>query len=322
MKTTVLFCILMLFLWLFQGNVHQAVAQNESNLSIYAMMADDQMPAEASRNLETRLQSLLAEQGMADNQYVERFVLTAKVNILSKNIIPTAPTRISQKMDITFIVGDVIENKLFTTKAITLSGIGETETKAYINAFSKIKSHAPALREMLQAAKKEIVNYYTNNCATLLERANTLSAMQNYDEAIHYLMSVPNLCTDCFLLCQTTAEEIYKQKIDFEATSLLQQARTEWSKQPNLKGANKVAFLINKINPYSSIYPQVEKLREEISNKLQADEQKEWEFQMKKYEDSQTFKQSIVEACRAIGVAWGQGQPQNVTKTVIRGWLW
>ena len=43
---------------------------------------------------------------------------------------------------------------------------------------------------------------------------------------------------------------------------------------------------------------------------------------MKKYEDNQAFKLSIVEACRAIGVAWGQGQPQNVTKTIVRSWWW
>ncbi len=42
---------------------------------------------------------------------------------------------------------------------------------------------------------------------------------------------------------------------------------------------------------------------------------------MKQYEDKQVFKNSIVEACRAIGVAFGNGQPKEVTKTIIRGWF-
>ena len=118
--------------------------------------------------------------------------------------------------------------------------------------------------------------------------------MQKYDAAIHYLMSVPNICTECFMQCQSTAETIYKQKVDYESTVFLKQAQTEWMKQPNADGARAVAPIINKINPYSNVYAQVEELRNEISTKLRDDERKEWEFQMKKYEDSQAFKMSIV----------------------------
>ena len=293
---------------------------DEKNISMYALVVDENIPEEASRNLETKLQNILSVQGIADKDYVDRFVFTAKMDVISKDVLPTTPVRISQKMDITFIVGDVIENKVFGTKTITLSGIGTTETKLLNSAFSRINSKREDLQEMLSEAKEKIVDYYSNNCVEIIERANTMSTMQQYDAAIHSLISVPNICTACFLQCQSAAETIYKRKIEYEATVLLKQAQTEWMKQPNAEGARKVAPIIHKINPYSSIYSQVEDLRNEISNILQEDERKEWEFQMKKYEDSQAFKMSIVEACRAIGVAWGQGQPQSVTKTIIRSW--
>ena len=61
-------------------------------------------------------------------------------------------------------------------------------------------------------------------------------------------------------------------------------------------------------------------LYETISKKLLADEKKIWDFQKKQYDDKQIFKQSIVEACKAIGVAFGQGQPQNVTRNIISRW--
>lgn len=309
-----LFCLL-----LFQVNSY-GFSLEESDISIHALVVDDNIPEEASRNLETKLQNVLAIQGIADKDYVDRFVFTAKIDVISKDVLPTTPVRISQKMDITFIVGDVIENKVFATKTLSLSEIGTTETKLLISAFSRINAHNEELFEMLSTAKAKILDYYSTNCIEIIERAKTMATMQKYDAAIHYLMSVPNICTECFMQCQSAAETIYKQKVDYESTVLLKQAQTEWMKQPNADGARAVAPIINKINPYSNVYAQVEELRNEISTKLRDDERKEWEFQMKKYEDSQAFKMSIVEACRAIGVAWGQGQPQSVTKTIIRSW--
>ena len=38
------------------------------------------------------------------------FVMTAKIHVTQQDILPTHPARISQKMDVTFIIGDFIKN--------------------------------------------------------------------------------------------------------------------------------------------------------------------------------------------------------------------
>jgi hypothetical protein len=43
-------------------------------------------------------------------------------------------------------------------------------------------------------------------------------------------------------------------------------------------------------------------------------------FVMKEYEDSQLFKRDIVDAVKAIGIAWGQNQPKTINKTIIKSW--
>lgn len=316
--------IIIVFITLFFLQIEELYGQNTTayNLSLYVLVADDKIPEEASRNLETKLQDLLVNSGLANGSYVDRFVLTAKADIVSKDILPTTPVRISQKIELTLMVGDAIENKLFTSRTVTLSGIGINESKAFVAAFSQMNSYRKEFMEMLQQSKNEITVYYTSKCPEIINRANTLFGMQKYDEAIHYLLSVPNICTDCFLQCQTLAETIYWEKTEQESASLFNQAKTEWMKHPDITGACSIAPLINRINPKSRSFTQIEKLRYEISDKLREDERKEWEFQMKKYEDDQAFKLNIVEACRAIGVAWGQGQPQSVTKTIVRSWWW
>ena len=293
---------------------------DESRISLNAVVADEDIPAEACRNLENKLTRAIAANGYADNGYCDRFVLTAKVDILSKDIVPSTPARISQKMEVTFMVGDVIENKVYTTCTVSLTGIGTNESKAFISAFSKVNPNHKELQVMLGEARQKIVAFYTDHCDEIVHSAQTLADMQKYDEAIFRLISVPNVCADCYQKCQSVASFIYSRKIDSENVALLNQAKAEWMSHPDATGAQFVADIISQINPQAKNYNEVTAFRQEISSKLEAKAKKEWDFQMKRYEDSQAFKRSIVDACKAIGVAFGNGQPKNVIKNTVSKW--
>ena len=132
-----------------------AQTSDEGRISIQAMMPDDVIPMEASKNLTTRMQRMLVSNGYGDNGYVERFVLTAKVDITSKDIVPSTPARVSEKMEVTFFVGDVIENKLYASCTLSLQGIGTNENKAMISAFSKLNPNHKDFGEMLEKAKSK-----------------------------------------------------------------------------------------------------------------------------------------------------------------------
>ena len=310
-RTTILFMI---------GALMSAVG-NAQAISINAQVVDEKLPEEAARNLETKLQSALTTNGYADNGYMERFVLTAKVDVTQKDVTPTTPARISEKMDITLIVGDVVENKLYASVTLQAAGIGTNENKTFINAFRNIKGDNPKIQQMLNEAKEKIVEYYTAQCSSIIQKAQSLTATQAYDEAIFHLTSVPNVCRDCFTQCQQKAGEVYQQKIDAQSKALLEKAKATWAANQNVQSASEVADIISHINPRSSNYTEVVALRSSVEQKLQADAKRDWDFKMKQYEDNQQFKRSIVDAVKAIGVAWASHRPQSVTTTVIRGWF-
>lgn len=308
MKKTVLFII---------GFVLANVCYAQE-ISINAQVVDEKIPYEAARQLETKLQNILISHGFVNNGYIERYVLTARIDVTQKDIAPTTPARIIEKMDITFMVGDVIENKVYTSVTIQSSGIGKNENTAFISAFRGIKNDNPEISKMLNIAKKKIIDFYTNNCSEIIERTKSLVATQAYDEALFQLTSVPNICNDCFIKCQEQIRKVYKLKIDSEASTLLEKAKNVWAANQNEQGANEVADIISNINPNSANYKQVVELRNSIKRKLKNDAIREYEFKMKQYEDSQLFKQNLLDAAKAIGVAWGQNKPNYYT--VIRHW--
>lgn len=154
------------------------------NISINAQVVDEKIPEEAARSLETKLQSVLTANGYADNGYAERFVLTAIVDVTQKEVTPTTPARISEKMDITLMVGDVVENKIYASVTIQAAGIGTNGNKTFINAFRSINSENPRIKQMLNEAKEKIIEYYTNQCPIIIRKVQGLVATQAFDEAI------------------------------------------------------------------------------------------------------------------------------------------
>lgn len=291
-----------------------------TGISIYPVVEDNNIPREASKLLESKLQQAISINGPADG-FIQRFVFAAIVNVTKKDIVPSTPSRISQTIDISFVVGDIFENKTMDNLTITLTGIGTTETKAFISAFNRINPNDEKIQTLLNNSRLRIVDYYTKNCAAFMTKAQTLATMGNDDDAITILMSYPNVNQDCFEACQKLAVQIYEKKIRQETTSYLEKAKTIWATNHNTESASQIAEILSKINPLASNYSEVEAFRNVVAEQLDASAKKEWDFMMKQYEDKQVFKNSIVEACRAIGVAFGNGQPKEVTKTIIRGWF-
>ena len=294
---------------------------NAQPISVNAKVLDENLPEEAARNLETKLQSALIANGYADNGYVERFVLTAKVDIIQKDVTPTTPARISEKMDITLMVGDIEENKLYASVTLQAAGIGTNDNKTFINAFRNINGDNPQIQQMLNEAKEKIIEYYTNQCPAIIRKVQGLVATQAFDEAIFLLTSVPDVCRDCFTQCQRQAGVVYQQKIDSESTILLEKARTVWAtSNQNVQSANEVADIINQINPRCSNYTEVLALRSSIEQKLQADAKRDWDLRMKQYEDNEKHKQSIVDAYKTVAVAYAKNRPTTIFRTIVRSW--
>lgn len=311
--------ILLLFIALVTVVANYA-QDNTSKISINAWVDEEDVPKEAARYLDNKLQQWIADNGFADNDVFDRFVLAAKIDIVQKNITPTAPIRVSTKMDITLFVGDIVENKQYASCSMQVSAIGTNDIKAYINAFRKIDTQQKRIQTMLNNAKAKIVDYYTYHCAEIKTRANGLAAWQQYDEAISFLTSVPNICSDCFMQCQAQAITIYRQKINTEAVALLNQAKDVWATNKSKEGAMEVANIIAGINPQAANYSEVDKLRNEIASHLQAEERQAWNMLMQQQAHEQQKELKAIEAARAIGVAWAKNRPKTIYRTIIYGW--
>ncbi len=308
-------------------------------LSIRVMQPErENLSPSSCRLLETKMTQALTRNGIVKDMPSNRFVLTAKANVLNKDVIAGSPSRISESIELTFIIGDVIDNIKYGTYVVTMTGIGLSEDQAVQQVIRNIKVNDSGLAEFIIQSKTKIVEYYRDNEEKIIREVDALASDSRYDEALYRLAMVPDASGVCYARCQDKMLEISRKRINHNGQSLLSQAKAAWAKSPNSAGAEEVYPLISAIDPSASCYGEVAPLLEQIKNKLVDDERQAWEFKMKQYEDAKAREQrnfeahqareasnaalrkQEIEACRQVAIEYARNQPDVVYYNTILLW--
>ena len=243
------------------------------------------IPSEARNLLLTKLNQITSNNGMGGSQANPRFIITANVNVGTKDIIAGPPQMIAQNIDITLFVGDAVTNTIFSNTTLSLKGVGTNENKAFIEAFKTMNPKNKDIVAFLEEGKTKIINYYSSNCDFIIKEAQTLVKQEKYDEAIYQLSLVPDVCQDCYFKCLDTLGSIYQKKIDADCKIKLNEAKLIWASAQNPLGAEKTGDILSAINPMASCQAEIDAFIKKIDAKLKADEKARWEFKMKQYAD-------------------------------------
>lgn len=286
------------------------------------------IPNEARNLLETKLKEITSLNGMCGSSANPRFIITANVNIATKDIIAGAPTKVSQRVNLTLFIGDAINNTVFSSTTLSLIGVGENEIKSFIEAFDNLNPRSKLIIDFVEEGKNKIISYYTAQCDFITKDVESLINKQQYNEAIYTLALVPQVCKDCYMQSQNKMQAVYKQKIDYEGVLFLTNARAIWMATPNSTGADQVRAIIDKINPMAECYREIAPFIKTIQAKILADEKRQWQFEMKQYADNlerekKEYDNNVerekrrLEACRQIAVEYAKNQPKTISYSYI-----
>lgn len=285
-------------------------AQNNSKgnsdniaLSAYIPQPIEGLPEIAVNNLENKLQKIITSNGLG-NAYNQRFIISANVNILTKDVTSTTPAMYAYTLDVTFYIGDGFDGKIFASTSTMVKGVGETETKAYLSAIRNIKEKNPDFKSFIEIGKQKIIDYYNTNCNLIIKESQTYANVNNYEAAIASLMSVPMACTDCYNKALDAAYPIYKKMIDRDCKIKLNQANAIWNAGQTWESASESVALLTEIEPEAACFDEVQKLYKDIRSRVLEIDKREWNYILKE----QMQESERIEAWRAIGVAYGSHQ--------------
>lgn len=275
---------------------------------------DDQMPDAAREYLFNRLCTAVADDGISASSQYAQFFIAARALPLYKQAVPGAPVRTALTLSLNLYIGDYWGEKVFDRLSFELRGVGESDERAYINAFRALNKNNAQIADFLQEGKQRILNYYDTEYNNIIKEAQRASQLRNYERALFLLTAVPVCCKGY----EAVADELvktYQEHIDYNCDRLLMEARNAWAVNPDQKGAREVARILNQLEPDASCYGEAMELYKEVKAKMKDD----WNFEMRqKYEDAVDIRKQQIEAARAVGVAYGEGQQPQTTNLM---WL-
>ena len=302
-----------------QNNAGKTDDIGRITLAAYVPQQIDKMPDAARSILANKLNQIVTQNGMGGAANNERFIITANVNVISKDLTATAPPMTALVLEVTLYIGDGFVGTKFSSTSINVKGVGESETKAYISALKGISPTNSNIQSFVGNGKSKIIEYYNSKCDFIIKEVQTLVSQNNFEEAIFKLTSVPEVCKECYDKAMDAVGPIYQKQIDRECKSKLMEATTAWNASQDSFAADTSGNILAQIDPNASCYKEALALSNKIAQRIKEIDQRDWKLQLKEQQDNVDIQKATIKAARDIGVAYGNGQPKNVTYNV-RGW--
>jgi hypothetical protein len=281
-------------------------AQNcETQLIPYIQDEIKPLPEETRSYLETKLTQLITQNDISVGAGYGQFYLLSKFTLLSADVVPGSPKIISQRINVSLSIVDYFGKKVIASTNIELQATGTNENKAYINGIRNLNPENPKIQTFIKSGKEKMLAYYDNNISNIVKKAQNLTALKQYEEALFLLSSVPE-CSKGYDQAISESQKVYTAYIDNQCRKNLIQARAAWAASPNADGAAEARKYLVNIDPEATCHSEATTLLNEIKKAVKDD----WDYEFKNYDD-RALERERINAFREVGTAYGKGQQPN-----------
>ena len=229
-------------------------------IAIKTIMPNLDIPSAAKKILLTRMTQIASKNGLAS--YGSRFIMYPRVDIITKDILASAPPKHVYTLNVSLRIADNLTKTIYSTTDITLKGVDNNETKAYISALKGLSYKHRDVKDFITEGKNRIIEYYNSQCDFIIKEAEALAGKKEYDEAIYTLITIPSVCKDCFMKGQDASVDVFKQKMENECMQNIADARAAKAKD----NYDLAASYLSGILPDVSCYADAQALLKEIED--------------------------------------------------------
>ncbi len=296
------------FLGFSQNDLGKADDYARLNLDVFIPEQVENIPDHAKSLIVNKLTQAITEKGMGGAGVSPRFLVTAKMELLTKDVSPSVPPIETYTFEIYLYIVDFVDENIVSSTSFNAKGAGSNSNKAYINALRTLNLKNSKVDKFLDDGKRKIIEYYNTRCDFVIARAKSLATQNQFADALNTLSSVPEVCKDCYMKALDEIAPIYQDFIDHDCQVLTNVASAVWASQPNSDGAMMAGAVLADIDPDSKCYSESKTLLGKMEKKVLQDEKRDWSFMEKVYGDQVMLESLRIKAFRDVGVAYGENQ--------------
>lgn len=296
--------------------VASASSMRADNCKVHIMVTElpattVEVPQAVQEELTRRLSMALTNgaDGVTASSAYDQFFVGGRFTHIYQDKVAGPPMQDVIHTNLTLYIGDINNQQVFSTMSLELRGVGTSEQRAYHQALTGINGKNQQIAAFVAQGRDKILRWYDSNYSQLLKRADAALKLRHYDEALAYATSIPECCKG-YDQARGMIDKAWHGYIDYQGQTLLHQAQMAWAESPDEYGASQAHSYLSQIDPDAACWSQVVALEKEIRKTVQTN----WTFEnVEKYKDAVEADRRRVEAARAVGVAWGNGQKPTTT---------
>lgn len=297
---------------------YNSVAQSSSDvgkiaLSVVMPENVDGLDYSQLSKMETKIMQIISATGLAASGYNNNFVIYPKFAIYETNVVEGGMQNITVvTCEMSLFIRQVDNNIVFSTISKSLKGSGNNKTTAITNAISKVATNDPQFKIFIETGKGKIVQYYESKCQDIITKSESLVKMQDYEQALGLLMTVPQEVS-CYSGVQEKSIEAYKAYQTQKCKVQLQDAKTQLASN----NYNSALNVLSQIDPSTPCFKESQILLNNAAAKVDSEEKKQWDLKVKIYNDEVTLGRQRINAVKDIAVAYYKSKPTTVNYTFL-----
>lgn len=300
----------------FSNNLFAQTTNDIGKIALSVVMPENAEGLNTSQlsKLETKISQIVIASGLAASGYNNNFVVYPKFAIYETNLVEGGMQNITViTSELSLFIKQVDNNIMFSTISKSLKGSGNSKELAITNAISKIPSNDPEFKTFIETGKTKIIKYYETKCEDIMKKSDGFVKMQKFEDAIGLLMNVPEEVSSCYNQIQDKSIIAYKAYQAQKCSELIQKAKTTLASNDFVGSLN----ILADIDPSATCFKEAQTIAKTAEAKVTAEEKKQWDFQMKQYNDEVSLEKQRINAIKEIAVSYYKSQPTTVSYNYI-----
>lgn len=217
-------------------------------------------------------------------------------------------------VEITFIIKQIPESKVFGSTVIKVKGVGKTKDEAFRNSFSSINSSDPTLVDFVKKTREKIVKHYTDNCDVIIAAAQTEFNKKNIEKAISLLAAIPSDAKDCYFQVQDKIKVFYQAWVDNECQQMMLKA----SAASGNKDYDAAFSILGGISPSSKCYNDAKALIEKTEGQISKEEAEKYNRLLAERKLENEKEMAAINAAKEVAKEYYKSQKTDFNLYVIK----
>ena len=161
------------------------------NFSVQPLSEGSELSAASQEMLQNKLKQIITRNSAGAANDYNVFVIEPLIMVVDKQSTSGLMRNTTLvKGELTLVAKNKVDGSMYHSAVVAVSGQAAEGADPYKAMIMGIRATDPIYTRFIRIARQKIQDYYAVNCATILQKAQSLYSLKRYEEALSYLSAI------------------------------------------------------------------------------------------------------------------------------------